>query len=264
MFRRIFFAIFFVFSIDVKGAEEPKDDNASQKATLIIHREKLSPPFSFKPLIEINTVKAFYLPRGYHAKLILEPGAYHIQSNWKAAHGVSDGSLDIDLRAGETTYVAMNSWLGGRSNLKESKRDLTKSREVTRFHPQWTLGGNGGYVTEETLNERYDITINTEKLLEDFSAGDDAQKMELAKYLIRREIYDETLLIEFEKAALHRYKNNILTKLEAQPLAFMFKYVASSRLPEFKASIAEIKLNAKSKYVRKYAKNYLYLYYGEE
>ena len=175
-----------------------------------------------------------------------------------------DRSLDVDLRAGETVYVVMNSWLGGRSSLKESDEDIGRSRELTRFHAQWRQKYPAEFAAEETLNQRYDITIDTEKLLEDFSAGDDAKKMELAKYLIRREIHDENLLVEFEKAALERYKNNYLTKLEVQPVAYMFKYVASSRLPEFRDSIAEIKKNAKSKYVRKYAKNYLYLYYGEE
>ena len=278
--KRSFYEILFINIIvlwmpSAMASAENQDsqENIVEKAKLIIYRPDISPPLAYKPMIEINSVKAFYLPRGYHAEMNLDPGEYHLKADWKPFHGVSDKELVVNIQAGKTAYVSLNNSLdiaaiilgsmGINSKVsEESQVDLSGSRKITRYQSDWLNSSTGGFVPDETLNERYDLTINNEKIIEDFLNSDDSKKMEIARYLIGREIYDEQILIVFEQVALENYKKQYANKNDAQPLAFICKYIASSRMPEFKPTIAKISTGASSKYIRGYASKYLNAYYN--
>lgn len=243
------------------------------KARLIVHRDSFTPPLSFKPMVTINSVKAFYLPRGHHAVLDIDPGEYTVLFDWKAGHGPSDSEVKLDLKAGESTYVK---WSGSLSlpisgfiesgvfvNASGSDNvDLTESKKITRWHLQWLRQSVGGFDAEETLNERYALTIDNQKIIEDFIKGDDQQKLQVIKYLNRIQLYDEEILSVMEKMVLENYKTDFQSKANYQALVHVAKFIASSGMAEFKDTINQVRLNATHSRVRKYGKRFMEVYYG--
>jgi len=257
------------------GNESAIEKAPPQKSTLIIHRARYTPPLMFKPMIVINSVKAFRLPRGYHAALELDPGEYNILADWKKGHGVADKTLDVKLSAGETAYIAVGSSVdvsmiafGGvniHSNLSSGEAtDLSNSIKITRWHAQWLNQAVGGFTPEETLNQRYSLSIDNAALVADFERGNNQEKYKIARYLLAHELYEEEILMSFEKEVLATYKNNFKNKEESVPLIFICKYIAASQMEEFKGTIKKVHKEAADKRVSKYARSFMTKYYGIE
>ncbi len=264
-------------------AQEIRSENDSgSKAKLIIYRKKFSPPLAFKPLITINSIKAFYLPRGYHAELLLDPGDYIILADWKTGHGVADRDISISLVPGDEKVIEVASdvnftavALGGgiavagglaTESAVEEKRtiDLSKSVKITRWHAQWLGESVGGFVPEKTMQERYSLSIDNALLIDDFEKGNLQEKLSITRFLARYEIYEEEILMSFEKEILSTYKNVYEKKADLVPLVHMCKYLARSKMKEFRETIETVKNEATDKRVRKYAESYLKSYYGEQ
>ena len=164
---------------------------SEEKATLVVFRGAKSVPLMFKPMIRINGTPAFYLPRGYHAELELEPGEYFIKSDWKAAHGAPDRETSVVLEAGRKTIVQLKSSIEGFGNATSIGSDieqsatsinLSKSRKVTRYQPSWVEAGVGGFLPEPSKNERYGLSLDAELAMGDFKKGGDAEKLGLIRY----------------------------------------------------------------------------------
>lgn len=266
--------IFSVAALAVDKLPEEKGAAETERSKLIILRSRNSPPIAYKPMIVINGTKAFHLPVGYHAELDMNPGKYHIKADWKLRHGVKDQELDVELKPGMTTYVQVITSLevamavtgsavpiGSIQELKQA--DLNNSRGVSRFDPQWSSGAVGGVARVKTLNEHYELTVNNEKIIDDFQKGGDAKKLEIVRYLINREIYEEEILAVVESHILENYKTTYKNKEEMQHLIFECKYIASSRMPEFKPTLYEVKNGSVNMPLRKYAQSFLASYFGE-
>lgn len=272
--------VFISFFCGAKPACADSEEIKPGKAKLVIVRKSKSPPLAYKPLIEINGVPAFYLPRGYHAELDLNPGDYTIKSDWKVIHGVPDREVKVALKAGEKSVVVLSNSMsffmipaggGGGvsasigSELDEGRDiDLTNSRRLTRFHPKLAHSAVGGYVPDETPNQKYQLSLDNEKIIKDFIVGDDAEKLKLARYLLKIEYYDESIMIEFEKYILDNYLKPYEKKLDVQALAYSCRYIASSKMIEFKSTINDVSISAPNKHLRRYNKGYLEAYYGEK
>ncbi|WP_317932949.1 hypothetical protein [Halioxenophilus sp. WMMB6] len=244
----------------------------SEQGLLVVVRPLASPPLAYKPMLTINAVNAFALPHGYHALVRVAPGEYQLTADWQGRGQVGNSSLSVTVQANTTTYVLLNNaavtpnsssgpTITSELQITEQVK-LTDSHKITRFDRQWLSTHQRGRLPAETLNERYGLSLNHETLLNDFTRGSDNKKMEVARYLINLGYYDESLLVEFERELLAQYHRIYGSKQEAQPLAYICKYVAASRWPEFTATLTEVRRNAGDAYIRKYAARYLDTYYG--
>lgn len=263
----IYFASVFT-AVDVWASESLV---AEGKAKVFIYRDKFTPPLAFKPMITINDVKAFYLPRGYHADLELDPGMYVVLADWGAMHGVADREINIELAAGETYYININTgmyWtpigIGTVSSMGEVEEvDLSESVKITRWHYDWVSKSVGGFQTEPTLNERFELTINTDKLLQSFAEGSEQNKQDIARYLLHHQIFDETILMVFEQEVLDRYQDDFANKAAVSPLVFVLRYLAESRMEEFKPTVYKVRDETNNKHLLRYSKKFIKNYYEQ-
>ncbi len=277
MKRILIFLLAYFSSVNGYAEAASAKTDVAQKAKLIIFRERFSPPLNYKPLININSIKAFYLPRGHHAELELAPGKYNVLADWKVLHGVRDSSIDIELSAGEIKYLDLGTSLtavliggvvgmsmgGGLEDGNSNSVDLSDSRKVSRWHANWKYSGFSGERTE-TMNERYELTLNVEKLLTDLSVGDPKKKMKIFRFLLSRKIYEDEILIAFEDEILSSYESPGLARGDIVFLAHACRYLASSQNRDFVPTLEKVRVNTVNKKLNKYARNFLKDYYGLE
>lgn len=117
--------------------------------------------------------------------------------------------------------------------------------------------------SNSSLNQRYNLTVDSKKIIEDFKSYDDQGKYNIVRYLLKHEIYEEEILKAVEAAVLSSCKTKFNTKVEYAPLAHMCKYLSSSKMPQYRATLEEVHLNAGHKNIKKYAKKFLMSYYGK-
>lgn len=244
------------------------------KALLVIYRPSFSPPLLYKPLMTINSVKAFHLPKGYHALLEIDPGEYEVLADWKVMHGPADSKVSVSLTAGETYYLRVDNVINVISALalgvvsidsglkKDNGFNIEKSIKVTRFHPQWLRNTVGGFVPEETLRDRYDLSVDNVLVMKDFEAGSMAERLKIVKFLLSVGVYEEEILGEIEKELLQIYKVAFEDKEKIRYPAYLARYLAASTMSEFIETVDEVRLNGGTKYLRKRAKGYMERYYG--
>jgi hypothetical protein len=77
---------------------------AGETAHLIVFRSNPSPDV-FRPAITLNGVQVARLSNNRYFELELQPGSYHIQSDWSWLSGITDSELTWQAEAGRTYYV---------------------------------------------------------------------------------------------------------------------------------------------------------------
>lgn len=224
-------------------------------------------------MIHVNSVRAFYLPRGHHAELELAPGNYEILADWRARHGVPDRNVNVELVAGQEVYLEMGNSLGvffiggssvvtSNSSLEEvDKADLSNSREISRWERQWRQSEHAISVPL-TLNERYELSVNVGKILDEFVKANAKEKKEIFNFLWSRKIFEDEILIAFEDEILSRYDQPSIGKHEVDFLAHGLKYIASSQRKGFISTLEKVRDGKTNKKLGKYAKKFLLEYYG--
>jgi len=259
-----------------QATEAQKTSEASnEKATLIIHRAKMSPPLAFKPLITINAVKAFYLPKGHHAELTLDPGEYTILADWKPQHGVADREITIQLQPGDAKAIEIKNKLDlssiGTTNSQLASDqtndiDLSKSTKISLWHPQWLLGSTAEseYTEPESLHRRYNLRIDTQLLIDDYKSAGDQQKLTLIKFLAKHHIFEDEILDVVHSDVTLNYQKAFETKLAYAPFVHMCKYLARTRNPAFQDTLINVANESPVKRVQKYARSFLRDFYGLE
>jgi len=214
------------------------------------------------------------LPHGYHAKLKLDPGKYTIMSDWKPLHGPSDKTVEVELKKGQSTWLkvgtSLNVFFVGdissgmevQSTLKEGGNksfDLNKSRPISRWHADWVQQQTGVYGNPR--HEKYDVQIDTAKVIADIEESTPQQQIEIYKYLIHHSFYEEEILIKAEQLLLENYTSDVIDETQEQWMAFMSKYLGSSRMPEFKGALIKVCNGSTDKKIKRYARRFLKGFY---
>ena len=82
-----------------------------------------------------------------------------------------------------------------------------------------------------------------------------------SKRMLAEGVYDDSLLQVLDEAIRSQYRASYSEKIHILTLAWMTRALASSRVPEYKATVEEVANNAGTKKVRRYASKYLRQYY---